>query len=86
MSDKTDGDIATSANAARQMLESAVFNEAFESMNQSIIDQIVTTPPEAADERERLYAMFKAGQLFVQQFAALINQHELKTQDSAVVE
>ena len=86
MSDKTDGDIATSADAARQMLNSAVFNEAFESMNQSIIDQIVTTPPEAADERERLYAMFKAGQLFVQQFAGLINQHELKTQQDPVLE
>ena len=53
MSDKTDGDIATSADAARQMLNSAVFNEAFESMNQSIhpsFDSAVSMP---ALQRER---------------------------------
>ena len=35
---------------------------------------------EAPEERERLYAMFKAGQMFVQQFATLINNLELRNQ------
>lgn len=68
------------ADAARAMLDSAVFNEAFQMMNQGIVDQILATPAEALDERERLYAMFKAGQMFVQQFATLINNLELRKQ------
>ena len=50
------------ADAANAMLNSDVFNEAFQLMNQGIVDQILQTPPEAEKERERLYAMFKAGQ------------------------
>lgn len=72
------GELATVAEAATEMLHSSVFNMAFESMNKNIIDQILATPPEAAAERERLYAMFKAGQTFVQQFAGMINNYELK--------
>jgi hypothetical protein len=62
------------------MLNSPIFNEAFEMMNQGIVDQILQTPPEAEKERERLYSMFKAGQMFVQQFAQLINNLELRLQ------
>ncbi len=68
------------ADAASAMLNSAVFNEAFQLMNQGIVDQILQTPAEAPGERERLYAMFKAGQMFVQQFATLINNLELRNQ------
>lgn len=68
------------ADAANAMMNSQVFNEAFEMMNQGIVDQILQTPAEAPEERERLYAMFKAGQMFVQQFAALINNLELRKQ------
>ena len=68
------------ADAARAMLDSEVFNEAFQMMNQGIVDQILATPAEAPEERERLYAMFKAGQMFVQQFATLINNLELRKQ------
>jgi len=49
-------------------------------MNANIMDQILASPPEDNAERERLYSMFKAGQMFVQQFAGLINNYELKTQ------
>jgi hypothetical protein len=49
-------------------------------MNQGIVDQILQTPPEAKEERERLYMMFKSGQMFVQQFATLINNLELRKQ------
>lgn len=45
-----------------------------------IVDQILQTPAEAEKERERLYSMFKAGQMFVQQFAQLINNLELRKQ------
>jgi len=41
------------------------------------MDQILASPPEASEERERLYAMYKAGQVFVQQFAGLINKYEI---------
>lgn len=71
------------ADAASAMLNSKVFNEAFQMMNQGIVDQILQTPAEAPEERERLYAMFKAGQMFVQQFATLINNLELRKQQEA---
>ena len=70
----------TKADAASAMLNSEVFNQAFSSMNQGIVDQILQTPPEANEERERLYMMFKSGQMFVQQFATLINNLELRKQ------
>ena len=68
------------ADAASAMMNAQVFNEAFQMMNQGIVDQILQTPAEAPEERERLYAMFKAGQMFVQQFATLINNLELRKQ------
>lgn len=84
MSNLEPGDIATEANAAQEMLNSAVFNKAFERMNQQLVDQILTTPPEADAERERLYSMFKAGQVFVQQLAGMINQYDLTQQEEEV--
>jgi len=84
MSNEEIGDMASTAEAAKEMLNSAVFNRAFEDMNRSIMDQILATPPEADAERERLYSMFKAGQMFVQQFAGLINNYELATQEEVV--
>jgi hypothetical protein len=80
MNEEDIGELATIAEASKEMLHSDVFNRAFEMMNSNIMDQILATPPEAAAERERLYMMFKAGQMFVQQFAGLINNYELKTQ------
>jgi hypothetical protein len=68
------------ADAAAAMLNSEVFNTAFRMMNQQLIDQMLNSPPEAKEERERLYMMFKAGQVFVQQFATLINNLELRKQ------
>jgi hypothetical protein len=76
------GELQAQADAARSMLDSRVFNEAFRMMNSNLIDQILGTPPEADAERERLYHMFKAGQLFVQQFATMINNLELRKQPS----
>jgi hypothetical protein len=73
-------EIQERADQAKNMLNSPIFNEAFEMMNQGIVDQILQTPPEAEKERERLYSMFKAGQMFVQQFAQLINNLELRLQ------
>jgi len=73
-------ELQSKADAASAMLNSEVFNQAFSSMNQGIVDQILQTPPEANEERERLYMMFKSGQMFVQQFATLINNLELRKQ------
>ena len=73
-------ELQAKADASSAMLNSEVFNQAFSSMNQGIVDQILQTPPEANEERERLYSMFKAGQMFVQQFATLINNLELRNQ------
>jgi DNA-binding TFAR19-related protein (PDSD5 family) len=74
------GEVQREAEAAAAMLNSEVFNVAFQGMNRQIIDQILTSPPEAKEERERLYMMFKAGQVFVQQFATMINNLELRKQ------
>ena len=74
------GEVKREAEAAAAMLNSEVFNVAFQGMNRQIIDQILTSPPEAHEERERLYMMFKAGQVFVQQFATMINNLELRKQ------
>lgn len=82
MSEEKDlGQMASEADAAKNMLNSEVFNKAFVHMNRQLMDQILATPPEAAEERERLYAMYKAGQVFVQQFAGLINNYELAMQN-----
>jgi|TARA_B100001094_G_scaffold327598_1_gene386179 hypothetical protein len=73
-------EVQAKADQAQAMMNSQVFNEAFQMMNQGIVDQILQTPAEADTERERLYSMFKAGQMFVQQFAQLINNLELRKQ------
>lgn len=73
-------EVQRQADAAAAMLNSEVFNKAFQMMNQQLIDQLLSSPPEAKEERERLYMMFKAGQVFVQQFATLINNLELRKQ------
>lgn len=85
MSEEKDlGQMASDADAAKNMLNSDIFNKAFMHMNNQLIEQILSTPPEAAEERERLYAMYKAGQVFVQQFAGLINNFELQKQQEEV--
>ena len=84
MSEQDFQEIANDAIAATEMLHSEVFNKAFEEMNRQIIEQIMASPPEAEKERERLYSMFKAGQIFVQQFAGLINNFELAKQQKEV--
>lgn len=84
MSEEDLGQMASEAEAAKTMLESEVFNKAFMQMNNQLIEQIVASPPEASEERERLYNMYKAGQMFVQQFAGLINNFELAKQQQEV--
>jgi|TARA_R110000850_G_scaffold96958_3_gene202516 hypothetical protein len=74
------GETETMAEASKQLMGSDVFNRAYEMMNHGIVEQILQTPAESDKERERLYAMFKAGQMFVQQFATLINNLELRNQ------
>ena len=74
------GETETLAEASKQLMGSDVFNKAYQMMNNNIVEQILQTPSESDKERERLYAMFKAGQMFVQQFATLINNLELRNQ------
>lgn len=78
--DQEMGEIETLAEASKQLMGSDVFNKAYQMMNGNIVEQILQTPAESDKERERLYAMFKAGQMFVQQFATLINNLELRNQ------
>lgn len=84
MTDQVDnqdlGELQAKADAASALLGNEVFNQAFTMMNNQLIEQIVATPLEASEERERLYMMFKAGQMFVQQFATMINNLELRKQ------
>jgi len=78
--DQEMGETETLAEASKQLMGSDVFNKAYQMMNNNIVEQILQTPSESDKERERLYAMFKAGQMFVQQFATLINNLELRNQ------
>ena len=74
------GEVQAKADQARATLSNPIFQEAFEMLNQGIVDQLLATPAEASVERERLFSMFKAGQMFVNQFASLINNLELRSQ------
>ena len=86
MSEEQDiGQMATDANAAKSMLDNKVFNQAFVEMNNLIMEQLLATPLEAHEERERLYNMYKAGQMYVQQFKVLINRYEMVKQQQDVL-
>ena len=69
--------IESDANLSSSTLNNKVFNKAFVAMNRQIVDRLLATPEESTEERERLYALYKGGQLFVQQFVAMINRFEL---------
>lgn len=69
--------IESDANLSSSTLNNEVFNKAFVLMNRQIVDRLLATPEESTEERERLYALYKGGQLFVQQFVAMINRFEL---------
>lgn len=79
--EKTVGELATEASAARSMLDNDVFNVCFEKLNTHIVEQLLATQLDESDERERLFMMFKGGQTFVQQFVGLINNYELTSDD-----
>lgn len=70
--------IESDANLASSTLNNEVFNKAFVQMNQQIVDRLLATPEESTSERERLYALYKGGQMFVSQFVAMINRFELE--------
>ena len=69
--------IESDANLSSSTLNNEVFNKAFVLMNRQIVDRLLATPEESTEERERLYSLYKGGQLFVQQFVAMINRFEL---------
>lgn len=78
--ERTLGELQAEADSAAALLENDVFNKAFRNMNQSIMDQILTSAPDDKEGRERLYMMFQCGQIFIQQFAAMINNTRLINQ------
>ena len=71
------GEINRKADQATRLINDDVFNECFQNMNTQILEHFIASPPEATEERERLYHMYKAGQLFVTQFATMINTREM---------
>lgn len=70
--------IESDANLASSTLNNEIFNKAFVQMNQQIVDRLLATPEESTSERERLYALYKGGQMFVSQFVSMINRFELE--------
>jgi hypothetical protein len=84
MIDEDIGEMATSAQAAKELLDNHAFNQAYEKMNTQLVEQLLATPMDGKDERERLFVMFKGGQMFVQQLAHMINNYELATQEDIV--
>lgn len=69
--------IESDANLSSSTLNNEIFNKAFVLMNRQIVDRILATPEESTEERERLYSLYKGGQMFVQQFVSMINRFEL---------
>jgi len=53
------------AESAKQVLESEAFQKSQDAVNSLIVQAWIKTPPEAVEERERLYAQFHYGQNYV---------------------
>ena len=53
------------AESAKQVLDNEAFKIAVNSLNSTFIQSWLKTPPEAVDERERLFAQIFYGQNFV---------------------
>ena len=70
------------AESAKQVLESEAFQKSHDAVNSLIVQAWIKTPPEAVEERERLYAQFHYGQNYVSTLQkAIISYRSAAAQD-----
>lgn len=67
-------DAADKAEKASQLLRNDAFNDAFAGLMDDIQKQLFMTDPSAREERETLFHLHRAGQMFVNNIASRINQ------------
>ena len=61
------------ADMATQLLRNEAFNDAYRSLIEDIEKQLFMTPLGAKEERENLYHLHRAAQMFVNNIASRIN-------------
>lgn len=66
-------DAQLKADQAAQLLKNDAFNDAYASLMQDIERQLFSTPLGAKEEREALYHLHRAAQMFVNNIASRIN-------------
>lgn len=74
-------DAARKADEAAQLLRNDAFNDAYASLMDDIQKQLFSTPLGAKEEREALYHLHRAAQMFVNNIASRINQMVLNESD-----
>lgn len=66
-------DAARKADEAARLLQNDAFNDAYASLIEDIEKQLFMTPLGAKEERENLYHLHRAAQMFVNNVASRIN-------------
>lgn len=66
-------DAAQKADEAARLLQNEAFNDAYASLIEDIEKQLFMTPLGAKEERENLYHLHRAAQMFVNNVASRIN-------------
>lgn len=66
-------DAAHKADLASRLLQNEAFNDAYASLIEDIEKQLFMTPLGAKEERENLYHLHRAAQMFVNNVASRIN-------------
>lgn len=61
------------ADRAAELLKNDAFNDAYASLMQDIERQLFSTPLGAKEEREALYHLHRAAQMFVNNIASRVN-------------
>lgn len=69
------------ADQASQLLKNDAFNDAFAGLMADIEKQLFMTDPSAVGERESLYHLHRAAQMFVNNIASRINHLVLNESD-----
>lgn len=70
-------DAAHKADQAARLLQNDAFNDAYASLIEDIEKQLFMTPLGAKEERENLYHLHRAAQMFVNNIASRINHSVL---------
>jgi hypothetical protein len=69
------------AEQAAQLLKNDAFNDAFAGLMADIEKQLFMTDPSAREERETLYHLHRAAQMFVNNIASRVNHLVLNESD-----